>query len=274
MILALTLGAALAAPGLQDLGRVSDHPVALLVLSPGLAPEAADPLARRLERGGFDAWLLEPDVAAPTPAEAATRALPDVITAFQAEERAVLVVGEGLGGRVAARSVAQGSAHPDALALLGAPLDLQPSGDQPFALISWLAEQDIPERDLALWPLRRARWREFRVLPLLLGTPLPPLDSVPASWLRALAEEVWEDPRISLAEARLPVWGAASPSDNLGPPEAARAGLGAHPFVRLGYLNLDNREPDHADLLTDPAPARELLRWAKGLELGSPGSER
>lgn len=256
--------------GLSDLGARSDAPVALIVASPGLAPAAVDPLARRLERGGFDVWRLDL-AAAPDPQAAAERTLPEAITTLQAEGRAVLVVGEGLGGRVAAQSVAAGHARPDALALLGAPLDLQPAGDQPFALVGWLAARTIPEGEIDLETLRHARWREHEVLPLLLGSPLPPLGTLPATWLRSLAAEVYAAPRVSLAQVSLPVWGAASPSDNLGPPEAMRSGLGTQPFVRLGYLNLDRREPDHAGLLTDPLPARALLRWAGTLDLaGAP----
>lgn len=173
---------------------------------------------------------------------------------------------------MAARSVAAGQAQPDALALLGVPLDLQPSGDQPFELISWLAARPVPGGEGAadtvdLRKLRAARWRQYKVLPLLLGDPLPPLQPVSSAWLRAMADEVWASPRVSLEGVTLPMWAAASPADNLAPPETMRGQLGSATFVRLGYLNLDSREPDHAGLLTDPAPTRALLAWARRLDL-------
>jgi len=58
---------------------------------------------------------------------------------------------------------------------------------------------------------------------------------------------------------------AASPADNLGPPESVRWRVPLGSFLRLGLLNLDPRDPEHADLLTDAAPARALARWADPL---------
>lgn len=261
------LGAALAgSTGLSDAGEARTGRVALIVPSPGLGPTATDRLARRLERGGWDAWRLDLVSAAADPEQAAAEAIPAALAELRARGP-VLLVGEGLGGRVAAMSVARGAARPDALALLGAPLDLQAAGDQPFALHLWLSERPVPAEGLDLEEARHARWRDQRVLPLLLGEPLPPLGTLPASWLSALATEVREGPRISLEGVDLPIWAAASPSDDLAPPESVRAGLGEGTFLRLGYLNLDPREPDHAGLLTNPAPAKALLAWAKTLPL-------
>lgn len=254
---------ALAEPGLEDVGRHRDRPVALVLPSPGLARAAVEPLTRRLERGGWDAWRLDLARAAPDPETASSEALPRAIETLRAGGRPVMVVGEGLGGRLAARSVAEGHSHPDLLALLGVPLDWDAAGDQPFAVIAWLASLPLPEGDLDLRQQKAARWRGERVLPLLLGDPLPPLGIVPHGWLAGWQRELADLPTISLRGVDLPVWACASPMDDLAPPEAVRAAVPEGAFQRLGYLNLDRREPEHAELLSDPAPVRALLRWAR-----------
>lgn len=266
-------GLALGAPGLADAGGWSagegaPRPAALLVLSPGLRPEAGDPLARALERAGWDAWRL--DLADTDPALAERVTLPEALTELEARGRPVLIVGEGLGGRIAARSAEAGRIHPAGLALLGAPLDLATAGDAPVALVQWMAALPVPEAPLDLASLSEARWQGAPALGLLLGDPLPPLGALSPAWLAALAADVADGAAISLLNADFPVFAAASPSDNLGPPESVRWRVPEGSFLRLGLLNLDPREPDHAGLLTDPASARALLRWARPLREGAP----
>ena len=268
----LLWGVALAAQGLVDAGdwraatEEEPRPAALLVLSPGLLPEAGDPLARALERGGWDAWRLDL-------ADAVALTVPAAVAELQARGAPVLVVGEGLGGRIAARSAAEGLIHPQGLALLGAPLDLDYAGEGPVALVGWMLALPLPDEPLDLATRSELRWGEFPALELLLGAPLPPLGALSVEWLDALAEDARTGGPISLLDVDFPVFAAASPSDNLGPPESMRWRVPPGSFLRLGLLNIDPREPDHAGLLTDPASARSLLRWARPLRRagGDPG---
>ena len=233
----LLWGVALAAQGLVDAGdwraatEEEPRPAALLVLSPDLLPEAGDPLARALERGGWDAWRL--DLADTAPGDAVALTVPAAVAELQARGAPVLVVGEGLGGRIAARSAAEGLIHPQGLALLGAPLDLDYAGEGPVALVGWMLALPLPDEPLDLATRSELRWGEFPALELLLAySPSGPFRLPSMRW------------RV--------------------PPGS---------FLRLGLLNIDPREPDHAGLLTDPASARSLLRWARPLRRagGDPG---
>lgn len=247
---------------LVDVGAALERPAALVVLTPGLAPEAASRLVRVLERAGWDAWLLE--LAKADPADALV-VLPAAVELLQARGRPVIVVGEGLGGRYAAAAAEKQLMHPAGLALLGAPLDLDYAGGAPPALFTWMATLPPPEGPLDLSTLSGALWMGHPALGLLLGEPLPPLGALPPAWLAALAQELAAHQPISLVDAPFPVFAAASPADNLGPPESVRWRVPVGSFLRLGLLNLDPRDPAHADLLTDAAPARALARWADPL---------
>ena len=256
--------------GLVDLGAALERPVALVVLSPGLAPSAANRLARALEKAGWDAWDL--DLAATEPQDLCSSTLPGALSELEARGP-VLIVGEGLGGRIAARCVEQGALKPAGLALLGAPLDLAYVGGAPVALVAWMADLPVPSEPLDLGSVSAGLWRALPALPLLLGEPLPALGSLSPQWLTWLGDEVRASTPISLVQAPCPVLAAASPSDNLGPPESMRWRVPEGSFVRLGLLHLDGSEPDHAGLLTDPAPARVVTRWARRIlyESSEPG---
>lgn len=254
----------MSAAALADLGHTRTGAAALIVETPGMPPEAYALLARTLERHGLDAWALSFPVAAQDPAAIIATEIPEALASVRASGRGgrkVALVGHGLGGRLAAEAVATGTAVPDALALLGAPLDLAAQVTGPLALVGWLANLPLPEGDLDLNAVASVSWNGSPALPLLLGTPLPTFVPVSRAWLASLADEVEPGHAVSLAGAPCPVWEGASPSDNLAPPETARDSLGGGTFVRFGYLHLDSREPDHLGLLSEPLPGRTLASW-------------
>ena len=247
-----------------DVGRAGEGPAALIVVTPGMPVGAYGRLVRTLEQHGLDAWMLSFPPEAQDPTAMVDAEIPGALAAVRGARggaRKVALVGHGLGGRLAAASVASGHARPDALALLGAPLDLASLGEEPEALIGWLAALPVLTGDLDLSTLTLDSWKGMPVLPLLLGDPPPTLGVVSGAWLASLAAEVGPGHAISLATAPCPVWEGASPSDNLAPPETVRASLGGGTFVRFGYLHLDPREPDHMGLLSDPIPVDALVAW-------------
>lgn len=260
MILLLGAGAALAA--LVDVGSGAARPAALIVETPGFAPAAYDPLSATIEGFGVDAWRLALGPDEQTDG-AALRAIDAALTTLRASGRPVALVGHGIGGRLAARAVAERGVVPDALGLLGAPLDYRVLGDAPVALVAWMSLLPLPDRPLDLGELTGALWRDQPALSLLLGDPLPPLTSVSPTFLAALQADVRSGRVVDLKGAPCPIWTVASQRDNLAPPEAVRAANGDGAFVRAGYLHLDPREPDHAGLLTEPVVLRNLARWLR-----------
>lgn len=247
---------------LVDVGQSGTHPAALIVVTPGMPVAAYDSLARVLERHGLDAWELSFPPGAQDPATMVGTDIPAALASVRgAHARKVALVAHGLGGRLAAKAVASGIASPDALALLGVPLDLAAEGDRPLAVLAWLASLTPPNGDLDLGAESAASWNGMPLLPLLLGSPVPMLGPVSGAWLRSLAAEVGPGHAVSLAHAPCPVWEGTSQRDNLAPPETVREALGGGTFVRFGYLHLDPREPDHLGLLSDPLPERQLARW-------------
>lgn len=246
----------------MDAGKAGAGPAVLIVVTPGFPADSHQNLVRVLERHGLDAWTLAFPLAAQNPEQMVGAQIPTALAELRGVgNRKVALVGHGLGGRLAAQAVASGAALPDALALLGVPLDLAVQGDRPLDVVAWLASLPVPDAAVDLAPLSAASWKDLPVLPLLLGEPLPALEPVSGAWLRSLAAEVGPGHAVSLANAPCPVWEGTSPRDNLAPPETARGGLGDGVFVRFGYLRLDPREPDHLGLLRDPIPARVLADW-------------
>ncbi|RME21829.1 MAG: hypothetical protein D6798_17265, partial [Deltaproteobacteria bacterium] len=129
------------------------------------------------------------------------------------------------------------------------------------ALTSWLIDQQVPADGLDLSTVTDARWQSRLVLPLLLGTPLPPLDRVSAAWLGGLQDWGHRDAPIDLSAAAFPVWAGVGDLDELAPAETVRPWLppGAE-FVRFGYLHLDAHPYTHRDLLAGSHPAAVLAR--------------
>ncbi|MCB9780730.1 MAG: hypothetical protein H6742_19335 [Alphaproteobacteria bacterium] len=227
-----------------DVGRPMPPgtPVALVVESPGLARAAHQALFDALEAEGLDAWTVT--LPSPDPAE-----LADARAALPPD---LVLVGHGIGGAWAAASAA--AAPPRALVLLGAPLAPPAS-----ALLDDLHARPVPAGGLDLAALTEARWRDRRVLALLLGTPLPSLGRIDAAWLQALAD--WTAP-VDLRALPCPLYVGMGDLDELGQPEAIRPWLPADArVVRFGRLRMDPTAFDHAALLASPRSTRAAARW-------------
>lgn len=262
-LFALT-GLALAAPEatVVDVGRARGEPV-LVVRTPGYAPSAYTRLLDALELAGLDAHRVD----LPLDTEDLVGSLREALGPWLDGSRGSppRLVAHGLGGRLLVEALAELPA-PRAVALLGVPLALLPSG-----LTDDLLGRELPAGglDLGLPAARAWTWEDHSGLPLLLGEPLPPLERVSAAWLQRLQDELaGSDPlEISALSASCPVWVGVGDLDNLAPPEAVRPHLGQAAFVRFGPLRLDGQSFDSADLLGHERPVRVLARW-----LRSPGT--
>lgn len=241
---------------LTDAGRPmpAGTAVALIVATPGFAAPAYDTLVHALEAEGVDAWLLRLPLHAQGVDAAVTQALP--LARRSLPTAPLALVGHGLGGTLAARAALV--EPPDALALLGAPL-APPSS----ALVTWLASLPVPDDGLDLATVGTASWRGQPALPLLVGATLPPLQRVSATWLRDLQGWVARGDPIDLSAAAFPVWAGVGLLDEVAPAEVVRPHLGAHEFVRFGYLRLDLQSFDHAGLLAEQRPVNALARWVE-----------
>jgi len=224
----------------------------LIVPTPGLAEAAYLPLATALETQGLDGWLLRIEL------QDDPRVVAEETLAALAQDPAwegVPWVAHGLGGRLAAWAVRDG-AEPSALAMLSVPLELQP-----VALTHWLADQALPSQSVDLARLTEVRWGDHAALPLLLGTPLPPLERVSSGWLRQLQDWHADPHPLDLTDVNLPMWAGVGNLDNVAPPESVRPWLGEGRLVRFGTHRLDLREFDHAALLREARPLTTLARW-------------
>jgi pimeloyl-ACP methyl ester carboxylesterase len=229
--------------------------VALVVGTPGLSIRTFDPLCAALQDAGVDCWVLELPPAAQDPNRLVAEILP-AATARWPQSRLV-VVGVGLGGTLAAEAIAGGHLpQVDALALLGAPLEIQPT-----ALTNWLATWPVPATGLSPDDLRSAQWKGQGVLPLLLGEDELRPSQVSAPWLRTLGDWVRSGHRVDLREVSMPIWVGVGGLDNLAPPESVRPWLGSAKFVRFGQLRLDAREFDHLALLNGIRPLDAVASW-------------
>lgn len=240
----------------EDLGDLDrpDAPVALIVQTPGVAPGGYAIWADRLERRGFDAWL----VGCPTSRQDAdtitTQAIPEAVASFGA--RPVGLIGHGLGGTLAAISVAGGHTQPAALGLVGAPLRADTT-----ALEDWLAHRPLPDTATAIVLDSGLAWRGADVMALLVGAPLPPLEPVSPGWLGTLRAWAHGSLWVPLHDVSVPVRAMASGMDNLAPPERVRPMVPDGQFQRHGYLSFDGPDPEHADLLLEDGAIKELSKW-------------
>ncbi len=253
MLALLTFLAPALAAELSDPGWSGERarPVALVVATPGVDTGAYLPLITTLENHGLDARLLSFPPGQQDAASAITAEIPRGLK----ETGAQVLVGPGLGGTLAASSVAGGHAEPTALALLGAPLRFLPG-----ALNSWLAAQPVPAEGLTAAAATDGSWSGRPVLPLLLGASPPSLTDLDAGWLGTLAGWVRAEHAVSL-DGAVPVWAGSAGLDILAPPETVRPQVPTESFHRFGYLGLDPREYDHAALLQAPRALRSLAGW-------------
>jgi hypothetical protein len=234
----------------------SPTPAALVVCTPGMPLSAYAPLVDALESAGLDAWTLSFPPEAQDAAAISGQWLPQVVEQLSADRR-IAVVGEGLGGTLAALSVDARAIQPDALALLGSPLRTEPVG-----LYDWLATLPPPAEDLSLSAVSDASWRGMGVLELMLGAPMPTLEAVSAAWLTQLQAWTGGGLSVDLRDDGVPVWAGASGLDNLAPPEWVRPAVPPTAFFRFGYLRFEPEDPDHLGLISSPRALRMLSRWA------------
>lgn len=232
------------------------RPVALVVCTPGLALSAYAPMVEALESAGLDAWTAHFPPGAQDAATITGTWLPEIMAELSAQ-RPVAVVGHGLGGTLAALSVASGALSPGALAMLGSPLRTEPT-----ALTDWLSAQPLPEGDLSLAEASAAQWSGVGVLALMIGEPLPALEVVDAAWLAQLRAWSGGGLSVDLREAAVPVWAGTSGLDNIAPPEWVRPWVPPTAFYRFGFLRFESEDPDHIGLLTSHRALRMLSRWA------------
>jgi hypothetical protein len=240
--------------------ELNSGPVALVVSTPGFGDAAYVPLVEAIESEGIDAWLLSFPVEHQQPDHIIERAIPGAVHELAQAGRTVGLVGHGLGGTLAAAAATRGDTvrGPDAIALLGAPLQLVPS-----ALTGWMLHHPIPPGGLNLNDQQEILWEEQPALELLLGEPLPHLERVSSDWLHALSDWLMTGRTFSLDGLACPAWVGASGLDNLAPPESVRPFAGPATFERFGLQHFDPHVPDHADLLRDEHSTRVLARWLK-----------
>jgi hypothetical protein len=248
---------------LLDGGRADDGhgPVALLIETPGLAPHALVPLVNQLELGGLDVYTLRIPTAAQRWEDLVQDAIPAAVQALPNRPR--LLVGFGPGGTLAAQAtlaMAQ-EARPAGLALLGAPLVVQPQ-----RLFTWIAEHHTPGAPVHLGALAKSAptWGDHSVVPLLLGAHPPALRTLSGPMADTYLGWATGGLTVDLGElSDLPVWAGAGGADALAPVESVRPGLAPnHTFVRYGKAALLRHDFDHADLIYRPRPGRELAEWA------------
>ncbi|MFH1465560.1 MAG: hypothetical protein ABIO70_14330 [Pseudomonadota bacterium] len=269
----LLAAAALADPPLSagyrlvDAGHDLDAPVALVVLTPGVAEAAFQPLVTALEDAGLDAWTVAVTAVAPLPEEGADRwiaefLLPAAVAALRAREpraAALALVGHGPGGTLALMTAPR--VAPRAVAVLGAPLGPIPS----------LALEELAARPLsAVGSVDLAQphdWRGHDLATLLLGDPPLPLAPLPVPLARAWLRWAAEGPPLDPATLFFPVFVGAAALDHLVPVETVHAPAERMPdatFVRFGLLRLDLIDPEHSDLLRERRFLDEVAGWVKG----------
>ncbi len=251
---------------LVDAGHQLDAPVALVVVTPGLDPEAFQPMVQALEEAGLDAWAVRVRLQAPLPpADAdiwiATTLLPSAAAELrrrQPRAEHLALVGHGPGGTLALMSAQHIGA--DAVAVLGSPLGAIQTG-----ALAWLAERPLPELgnvDLAS-PIR---WGDHDLTTLLLGEPQPPLLPLPVELARAWLGWTTKGPPLDLGVVPCPVFVGAAAMDRLVPIESLRVasqGLEDRHFVRFGLLRIDPEDPDHGDLLRERRYLDVMASWVR-----------
>ena len=243
------LSTAMAATCLLDVGqtRPVDRAVVLIVQTPGVDVSGYATWTVAIERAGMDAWLL----ACPLQDDAFVHVLE------QWDDRRVALLGHGFGGTLAAM-VVQGDVTPDALALIGAPLQ-----GTPTALEDWLAHRPLPEQPQSPETWSSAQWNGMDVMSLWLGPNRPAMTPVPPTWLATLQQWGHGGLHIDLRASTLPILAVASGMDNVAPPERMRGAVPPDSFRRQGLLSLGSHDPTHMDLLLEGDAIAVVSKWLK-----------
>lgn len=225
---------------LQDAGAPRPHArPALVVVTPGLPRAATLPWTDALEEQGLDAWTFAVSPRGQD-VDAVLAELREAWAALGGGREQPVALAHGYGGVL----LLLAGLDPAALVLVGTPLAAHPVAVQVVA-----PEGPVAER----WPMDSA---------LLGGLPVEPYSGELG---RAYAG--WAVRMPPLAPPGCPTLLVASNLDPVAPPELVRlpsAGWPQRSWRRAGLLGLDPREPSHAELLRDPALARELARFAAG----------
>ena len=255
-MLIFSLTAAATPYALSDAGDIRPkRPVALVVCTPGMTVSAYAPMVDALESAGLDAWTVHFPPEAQNADAITGQWLPEVVAKLSTQ-RTVAVIGHGLGGTLAALSVASGAISPGALAMLGSPLQTEAT-----ELTDWLAARPLPVQDLSLSAVSAVQWRGLGVLELMIGAPLPALGLVSPAWLATLQDWSSGGLSVNLQASAVPVWAGASGLDNIAPPEWVRPAVPPTAFYRFGLLRFESEDPDHIGLLSSPRALRMLSRW-------------
>lgn len=250
---------------LMDFGLASEGPTTLVVTTPGVGLAAYVPLAHGLEEAGFDAWIVSLVSRAPWPSEGAVtlatqRVLPEAVAELKRrkpEPAPWALVGHGCGGTLALLSSPHMVPHPDAVALLGAPL-----GPAPSEAVRWLADQT--ESPLVTVPNPDLRWNGSPILSLLWGDPVPPLEPQPTILHLECLGWLTDGVPLEPAAIQWPVLATAGALDRMVPPEAVfgpSQDLPRGRYVRFGMLHLDPTDPGHGALLQEPRFTAFVARW-------------
>ncbi len=241
---------------METWGQSTGRPV-LVVTTPGYAELAYQPLLEALESQGLAPLVLRFGPWSDDPSAALHAVLREASGAGDWQETAI--VAHGLGGRLLVEALGE-LPSPRAVALLGVPLELQP-----VALTRDLADRSAPTGSVELDSpaIRDATWQDQPILPLLLGSPLPPMERVSGPWLGQLAQDLSGGVTLDLdiMSRATPTWVALGDLDNLAPPECVRPHVGQAEVVRFGPLRMDGQHFDSADLLRHPRPLTQVARW-------------
>lgn len=270
-LVALLSGAASADPSPQeafvlvDAGRDLGGAVAVVVVSPGVAPAAYVDLVGALEDAGLDAWTVQLRSGAAWPVEgpgtwAGQVVLPEAVRSLRStlpRAEDLVLVGEGMGGVLALLAAPRLEPPPRGVAVVGTPLSAAPS-----ELVRFLASQ--PLGPLVTLPDPHLVWRGRSALGLLWGEPLPPLEPMSAGLARDWYQWLLTGPPLEPDQVRSPVLVAVGALDRLAPPESAFAT--SHQFadaryVRFGLLRLDLADPSHGDLIRAGSCTAWVASW-------------
>lgn len=235
------LSTALALPPdalLADAGQARvDRRVALVLVTPGVPVEAYGAWISALEGANLDAWTLS-FAPGEQSVEAIQGAVAEAFSSINAERPGIVVLAHGYAGVFALTA----GLTPERLVLVGTPL----------------AAQRTPVRT---HPAEATTAEALPWDPALLGA----LPAEPYSGALSRAYAAWADDFPAYTAPNCPTLLVASTLDPVAPPEIVRLpsqSWTSRSWLRPGPLHFDAHDPTTAELLSDPAIAKEIARFA------------